>query len=156
MKKIIMVVGAIFFAIVLVWTIRFVVLTGKEPDLDKESKAYVDTVIPKILANISKETLFTYSDDELKKSPNSEFEKAFKYFDKLGKFVEYKGSKGQAKISIKTGSVKVITAYYEADVEFTTGPATAKVTIVKRGNDWKIIGFYINSNSVVQWRYFQE
>jgi len=146
MKKILMVLGAIFLVIVLLGIIGFSILAVKGSALDKESKSYVDTVAPIILANLSKETLFEYADDQLKNSVKpEEFEKMFNWFSKLGNFVEYKEPKGQANISITTESGKVITGYYEVFAEFETGPATVRIIIIKRGNDWKIIGFHINS-----------
>jgi hypothetical protein len=76
-------------------TIGFSLIAVKGKALDKESKAYVDKVTPTILANLNKETLFSYASDELKDSASpTEFNKIFNWFAKLGQFKEYKGSNG--------------------------------------------------------------
>ena len=150
MKKILIIIGAVFLVLAIISIIGFSFLAVKGASLDKESKTYVDKVTPMILANLNKETLFRYADDQLKNSAKpEEFEKIFNWFLKLGKFKEYKGAKGQANISINTKSGKVITGYYEAQAEFETGPATIKITTIKKGNDWRITGFHINSLALV-------
>jgi hypothetical protein len=129
-----------------VGVIGFSILAVEGSALDEESKAYVDDVTPKILANLNQETLFRFASDELKNSASQgEFDKIFKWFGKLGKFVEYKESKGQANISVTSQNGKKITAYYEAQAEFEAGPATIKVTTVKKGESWQVIGFKIDS-----------
>jgi len=73
----------------------------------------------------------------------------FNWFKQLGEFEKYNGSTGQAKISVMTGSGKQISGYYEAKADFSTGPATIKVTTIKIGDEWKIAGFHINSMALV-------
>ena len=146
MKKTLIVLGSIFAILIVVGVIGFSILAVKGSALDEESKAYVDDVTPKILANLNQESLFRFASDELKNSASQgEFDKIFNWFGKLGKFVEYKESKGQANISVTTQNGKQITAYYEAQAEFETGPATIKVTTIKKGESWQVIGFNINS-----------
>jgi uncharacterized membrane protein required for colicin V production len=95
MKKFFQVLGLIFAGLILVGVIAFVVIAFKGSALDKESKAYVDEVTPKILADLRKETLLTYASDELKNAVKPEdMDKLFVWFKKLGQFKEYKGSKG--------------------------------------------------------------
>ena len=142
-----MILGAIFLAVVIIGIIGFSILAVKGSALDRESKAYVDKVVPIILSNLKKEIFLQYADDQLKNSVKpEELDRIFNWFSKLGK---YKESKGQAIISITPKTGEVITAYYEAQVEFETGPATIKVTTIKKGNEWKIIGFHINSMALV-------
>ena len=146
MKKTLMILGGIFGGLIIVGVIGFVLLAIKGTSLDKESKAYVDQVSPVILANLNKETLFQYASEDLKNAaPAEEFEKIFDWFGKLGQFKRYNGSKGQATMLLTTKSKGRITAYYEAQAEFESGPATVTITTIKEGNDWRIIGFHINS-----------
>jgi hypothetical protein len=150
MKKILIILGSIFAILILVGIISVSILAFKGAALDKESKAYVDEVTPKILENLNQETLFQYSSDELKNSASpEEFDKLFNWFTKLGKFKEYKGSKGQAGISITTERGKQVTGNYIAQAEFENGPATINITIIKKGNNWQILGFRINSMALV-------
>jgi hypothetical protein len=150
MKKIFIVLGGIFVALVIIGIIAFGIFAIKGSSLDKECKAYIDEVTPKILSNLSKETLFRYAGDQLKNSAKpEEFEKIFRWFSNLGEFKEYQGSKGQVNVSMTTKSGKVITGYYEAKAGFETGPATIKMITIKKGDDWKIIGFQIYSMALV-------
>ncbi len=146
MKKALMILGGIFALLIVAGVISFSVLAVKAAALDKESKAYVDEVTPKILANLNKETLFQYASVELKNSASpEEFDKIFNWFAKLGQFKEYKGSSGQANISITTERGKQITGVYQAQAEFENGPATIEITTIKKGDNWQVIGFHINS-----------
>ena len=124
-----------FVAVVLIvaGVIVFSLLAIKGTALDKESKAYVDEVVPIILTDLNKETLFQYASDELKNSASPEqFNRIFYWFSKLGQFKEYKGSKGEATLSVTIGKGKQITGCYEAKAEFESGPATIKITTIKK------------------------
>ena len=131
MKKTLMILGGIFAILIVAGVIGFSVLAVKGIALDEESKAYVDEVTPKILANLNKETLFQHASDELKNSASpEEFDKIFNWFAKLGQFKKYKGSSGQVTISVTTERGKQITGIYEAQAEFENGPATIKITAI--------------------------
>jgi hypothetical protein len=150
MKKTLMILGGIFAILIVAGVIGFSVLAVKGRALDEESKAYVDEVTPKILANLNKETLFQHASDELKNSaPPEEFDKVFNWFAKLGQFKEYKGSSGEATISVLTGRGKQIAGIYEAQAEFENGPATIKITVIKEGDNWQVLGFHISSMVLV-------
>lgn len=141
-----MILGSVFAVLIIAGVIGFSVLAVKGNALDKESKIYVDEVIPLLLDNLSKDNLFKYASEELKDSASpEEFDKLFKFFVKLGKFVKYKESKGQANISVTTKNGEQINGYYEAQTDFENGPATIKITIIKKGSQWQIIGFHIDS-----------
>jgi len=150
MKKTLMILGGIFAILIVAGVIGFSLLAIKGKKLDKESKTYVDEVVPIILSNLNKETLFQYASDELKNSASSEqFDKIFNWFGKLGQFKEYKGSTGQANILVMAGRGKQITGLYEAKAEFESGPATVKIATTKKENAWHIIGFHINSMALL-------
>ncbi|MHC4149868.1 MAG: hypothetical protein ACYSR5_10335 [Planctomycetota bacterium] len=150
MKKTLMILGGIFASLIVIVVIAFSVLAVKGAVLDKESKAYVDKVTPIILTNLSKETLFKHASDELKNSASpEEFDKIFNWFAKLGQFKEYKGSSGGVNISVTTARGKQITGRYQAQAEFENGPATIKITTIKKGDNWQVIGFHIDSMALV-------
>ena len=141
-----MILGGIFAIFFVVVVIGISVLAVKGKALDQESKAYVDKVTPIILENLNKESPFQHSSDELKNSASpEEFDKIFKWFAKLGKYKEYRGSSGQATISVTTERGKQITGLYQAEAEFENGPATITITTIKKGDDWQVIGFHISS-----------
>ena len=143
MKKRLMNPGGILAVLIGAGVVGFFLLWDKGTDLDKEGKAYVDKVTPIILANLNKETLYKYSSEELKNAPFQDT--MFALFARLGQFKEYKGSNGQTNISDTSAKEKDITGVYQAEAEFETGPATIKLTIIKRGDKWQIIGFNISS-----------
>lgn len=146
MKKALMIFGGIFVVLFIAGAIVFSVIAVKGKALDRESKEYVDRVTPIILADLTKETLFKYASDELKNSASpEEFEKIFNWFTKLGQFREYKGSSGQSRIFISPGKGKQVTGLYEARAEFEKGPAIIKMTAIKKGDMWQVMGFNINS-----------
>jgi len=150
MKRFLIILGSIFAVLIVAGVTGFSILVVEGTSLDRESKAYIDDVTPKILADLNQDTLFLYASNELKNSAApGDFEKIFNWFEKLGRFVEYKGSKGQCNISITAQNGKQITAYYEAQVEFENGPATVAVTTIKKADTWQLIGFKIISMALV-------
>ncbi len=151
MKKALMILGGIFAFLIIAGVIFFLVLALKGIALENEGKAYVDEVTPIILANLNKETLFQYASDELKNSASEEdFDKIFNWFAKLGQFKEYKGSSdGNINISVMTGTGKQITGTYQAEAEFENGPAIITITTIKKGDNWQVAGFHIDSMALV-------
>jgi hypothetical protein len=150
MKKFFMVLGGVFAVLLVVAVIGFIIVASKGNALDKESKSFVDLVVPKILTDLSKDNLFQYASDELKGSATEdEFDRMFRWFGQLGKFKEYKESKGQARMFVSPQSGKQITGEYVAQAEFENGPATIIVNTIKPADKWQIRGFRINSSVLV-------
>ena len=146
MKKTLIILGGIFAVLIIVGVVGFIFMAITGTALDKESKAYVDDVTPKILSNLDKETLFKYSSDELKSSATSEeIDKIFSWFSKLGKFKEYKGSAGSSYVNYIVGKGKQTLGYYTAQAEFENGPATIKIIVIKKDKRWQVLQFNINS-----------
>jgi len=150
MKKILMILGGIFVFLIVVVIILFLVLALKGIALENEGKAYVDEVTPIILANLNKETLFQYASYELKNSATEEdFDKIFNWFAKLGKFKKYKGSSCENIEILYALPGKGISGIYKAQAEFENGPATITITTIKKGDNWQVIGFHIESMALV-------
>lgn len=145
-----MIFGGIFLVLTVMAAIAFVVLAIKGSALDKESKAYIDEVVPEICSDLRMWTLSKYASPELLNSAlPAEQEKIFNAFKKLGQFKEYKESRGDAKLFYTTQDGKAITAEYTAQVEFESGPAQVNVSLIKKGDQWKIRGFRINSPALI-------
>ena len=145
-----MICGGIFLVLIVMAAIAFVVLATKGSALDKESKAYIDEVVPVICSDLRILTLSKYASQELLNSGlPAEQERIFDAFKKLGEFKEYKESSGDAKLFYTTQHGKTITAEYTAQVEFESGPAQVKVSLIKQGDQWKIRGFRINSPALI-------
>ncbi len=150
MKKTLMIFGAIFLVLVIAAVIVFAIIATKGAALDKESKAYVDEVVPIILADLNQETLFKYASPELINSASQEeFDKLFKWFKKLGEFMYYEESTGEVHMQY-TPKGKTISAQYIAKVEFESGPASVAIRIIKKDGGWKIFNFRINSKVLIQ------
>ncbi|HXC29030.1 MAG TPA: hypothetical protein VNV38_13825 [Stellaceae bacterium] len=152
MKRVLIVLGAIFGVVLVVAAagIVFVIINGNA--LDKESQAYADETIPTIAQH--------WDQDEIAKRASPEFLKATKddnfpkllsmLRDNLGDFRKYKGSKGDANISLTTQNGKVITATYVASVDFDKAPATIQLKLIKHSDEWQILGFHVDSQAFLR------
>ena len=150
MKKFFTVVGLSFAALLVIGIITFGIIAYQGSGLDEESEKYVNEVTPIILSSLDRKTLFMYADQDLINSAKpEEFDKIFNMFKQPGSLQDYKGCNGQANINFN-GTTKTITAYYEANASFDNGNAIIKVTTIKRDDQWKIIGFHINSPGFIQ------
>jgi hypothetical protein len=118
-------------------------IVGKK--LDKESKAFVDVALPAIVAE--------WDVDEIQKRASPEFDNEVDYDDlehdlgllrQLGKLVEYKGSKGEANITLSFQNGCEIAADYTATADFETGSADMQISLIKHGKQWQILDFRIN------------
>lgn len=146
MKKTLMVLGGIFIVILIAvatYFIYFFFFVG--PVLDKESKAWVDEIVPKIIT--------TWDADELLKVGSPEFlstvsrEEIKSLFStlatELGTLKKYSGSMGEAGIEIHNGQ-KTIKAKYLVEADFTKRSAEIDVQGIKEDGVWKIFGFRID------------
>ena len=149
----------LLIAFAVVFFLSFIILiifsAKTDENLNKESKQYVDNVIPKIIKNFDENVFLEYAAPELVKNiPKEKIEKIFKMYKKLGTFEKYLGSKGKAKVSFAIMQLKKWTyAKYTCKAQFTTGEAIIKVTIIKENNQWYIYHLKINSkifNNVVK------
>jgi len=144
-KKVIMILGYIFLAIIVVViaVVGSIAVIGTR--LDRESKAYVDAAIPAIVS--------TWDVSEIEKRASPEFnnevdyddlEQDFEALQQLGELVEYKGSTGDANISLFHTFSFEITADYTASAEFEEGTTTMRMSLIKHGDQWQILDFTIN------------
>jgi hypothetical protein len=150
MKKILMVLGVVFAALIIVVVIGFFMLNYFGSKLDKESMAYVDEAIPIIISSWnSKELIDRASSELLQVAPVDKIESLFNIFSgRLGKLETYKGSKGQANISV-TPQGKVTTAAYVAEAIFERAPATIQIRVILHNNKWQILQFHVNSEALM-------
>ncbi|MGX9416275.1 hypothetical protein ACWU4D_02875 [Vibrio sp. WJH972] len=145
MKKFFIIAGIVFTILLAVATVAVGLLVHKGSALDEESQKYVNTVTPEVLSSLDKETLFLFADRELINSATSdEFDKLFRKFRELGTLRSFNPSIGEANINFNDSNM-TITGSYVMKAEFENGEAMIKVTVIKRGDEWKVIGFYIDS-----------
>ncbi len=151
MKKTFIILGGIFAVLVVLAVVGIVVVATKGSALDKESKAYVDRIVPVICTDLTFDSISQHASAELLSSaPQEEFEKVFTWLRKLGEFKEFKGSSGQTHMYYTTPAGKSITGQYVAQVEFETGPAQVQIVTVKKDDEWKVQLFKINSPALMQ------
>ncbi len=136
-----------FAIIFFISLISILVLMSKSDEkLNRESKAYIDNVLPIILKNLNKEEFLKFASPKLIKAvPPEKFDEVFNVYKKLGKFEKYLGSKGKAKKSFTLKGQKWIYAKYTAKAKFSNGEAIIKVVLMKENGNWSIYSFKINS-----------
>jgi hypothetical protein len=119
--------------------------------LDKESHAYADAAISSIVSNWDVKQLELRASRELTSSTQpGDLDKIFDALRKLGALKGYRGSKGEATISITTQKGKVITANYLADADFERGSARIQIVLIQRDGQWQVLGFRVNSSALGQ------
>ena len=144
MKKIIMLLGYVFLAVIVlvVAGAASVAIIGKR--LDKESKIYVDAALPAIITE--------WDISELQKRASPEYDASVDYDDledyfeslrQLGKLEEYQGSTGDSNITISLSGCE-ITADYTATADFEKGSVELQVSFIKRNGSWQILYFQVN------------
>jgi hypothetical protein len=150
MKKVLMILGAVFGVILISIAIAVGYAAYNGKGLDEESKRYVDAAVPAIVKNWDMTEMLSRTSPEFNKATKTEdLEKLWIMFRKLGAMKIYKGSKGESNQMINLPQGTTITAKYSADVEFENGPAQILITIIKRGDDWQILGFKVNSSAIL-------
>jgi len=146
-----MILGGVFVAVIVIGIIGFIFVSKKGNALDKESKQYVDSAVPAIISKWDvKEVMDRASPEFIKTVSEEDMKKLFEWFHKLGNLKEYKGSKGDARMFFKPGQGEEISAQYVANAEFDSGPAEIKISLIKHGSKWQILGLHVNSKALMQ------
>lgn len=148
MKKIFMVLGAVFmvFIVVIAAFIGYAAMNGSK--LDASSKAYVDQTVPVIASGWSSDELANDASPELKQvlgTQSAQLNKLFQKLSALGALKHYSGAKGTSNIFFDTKKGKLITATYTADATFEHGDAHFSLKLIQHDGQWQYLGFYVNS-----------
>lgn len=125
------------------------IIFTKANALDRESKEYADVTIVAVISHWDIREFEKRASPELSFKSN-DLEKLFATFQKLGKLTGYRGSQGEATISITTRDGLLTTAAYSANADFERGPANIQITLIKRGEQWRVLGFRINSRALLE------
>jgi Na+-transporting methylmalonyl-CoA/oxaloacetate decarboxylase gamma subunit len=146
MRTILIILGMIFLIIIVLVATMIGVTAVKGSALDKESKAYVDSVVPRIVSNWDESELLSRASSEfMQATDKQELDKLYTLFRKLGKLRVYEGSKGQSYISMTIQNGKSVTAVYTCKADFDAGPADIKVSLIQHGGRWEVAGFNVDS-----------
>jgi hypothetical protein len=151
MKKLLIILGSIFLIIILVVAVGIGIVAVKGTAFDKESKAYVDSTVPMLVAAWDEKELLSRASPEFTQAvKDEELDKLYGMFRRLGKLREYQGSEGQSNMSVNSWSGRVVSAAYTARASFDAGPAVIKIALIKHGDNWQIYGFHIDSEVFLQ------
>ncbi|HEY3931967.1 MAG TPA: hypothetical protein VGM58_06305 [Verrucomicrobiae bacterium] len=150
MKKLLIILGAIFLLAIILVGICIGVIAVKGSALDKQSKAYVDRNLPLIFSTWDEQAFLIQVSPEFT-TKKDELDKYFVLFSrKFGNMQSYKGCEGQSYVDISPQHGKVITAVYTAKVIYGAGPADIKLSLIKHGDKWQIAGFDVISEVLLQ------
>jgi hypothetical protein len=155
MKKLLIVLGVIFLIIIILAAIGIGVAAVQGQRLDKDAKAYVNRAVPLILSSWDAQELLSRASPEFMQSTTQdELDKAFIFMrHKFGMMRSYQDCDGTTYINdsiFSSHSGRAITAAYTAKVIFDAGPADIKIWLVKRGDQWQIKAFHIESDVLLQ------
>ncbi len=146
MKKLLIILGSLFLAIIVLGAIGIAFVAVRGNALDKESKAYADSAIPAIVTTWSEKELLDRASPEFKKATTiDQLDRLFGVFSKLGRLEKCEPVKGQSLMSATTQEGKRISGQYTAKATFEKGEATIKLGLIKHGDQWQILGFHIDS-----------
>ncbi len=151
MKKIVVILGYMFLALILLATAAAGALFLYGKKLDKESRAYADAAVLAIATD--------WSVEELKKRASKEYDEDADYNDiadyfdelrQLGKFVEYGGSSGQSTITLSLRYGYEITADYAGTVEMEDGAAEIQLLLIKLEGGWQVLDFRVTPRTFTE------
>lgn len=150
LKNVLMVLGGLFLAIIVLAGAGFGYMAYTGSALDKESKAYAEAAIPAIITDWDSGALTTRESPELASSASAaDVDKLMQHFRKLGKLKQFDGVKGEATISALVPNGSRITAHYIGSAEFESGPAQIELGLIKRGDNWQILRFWVTSKALL-------
>jgi hypothetical protein len=145
MKKVLIILGAIFLVLILVVVavIGYAAYTGNK--LDASSRAYVDESVPAIISTWSKDELIKRASPQLRqKTSDDQIDQLFTTLSsKLGTFQSYDGAKGQSNMSFTSQDGQVTTASYVAGATFQNGKAEIQIKLIRDNDSWQILGFHV-------------
>jgi hypothetical protein len=146
MKKLLIILGSIFLAVILLGAIGIAFLAIRGNALDKESKSYADSAIPAIVSVWNQKELLDRASPEFKKAVTiDELGRLFRWFSSLGRLQKCEPAEGHSLMSATTQSGKVISAQYIAKATFEKGDATVTLGLIKHGDQWQIFRFEVHS-----------
>lgn len=150
MKKFFIVLGSIFLALIVLGAIGIAIVAIRGTALDKESRAYADAAIPAIFSRWNQKELLDRASPEFKQAVTiDQLDRMFRWASTLGHMQKCDPAQGQAAISITPQSGKVTNAQYSAKAHFEKGEATLTLGFIKRGDQWQILSFNVQSPQLV-------
>ncbi|MCK9918957.1 hypothetical protein MXD81_58515 [Microbacteriaceae bacterium K1510] len=151
MRKFFYGLGIVAAVVIVCGAVGLFVLFRNGASLDADSRAYVDAAAPRIVADWSAEELWKRASPRLRATAKREQIEAFFNAAKgaLGPLAEYRGSQGQAFVSVVNAHTNV-SGNYVVQCTFQKGSATLRISVVKQDEQWMIEGFHIDSSQIMQ------
>lgn len=148
MKKFLMVMGAIFVFLIVAFSAVFGAFWVKGSRMDRESKVYVETIMPSLLAEFTTENFI--KNVAPANRPSVDRASMDKFTAQVAsEFGAYKSSgplTGEATINFGAGGQMMISAVYTAKVQFEKRPAMMRVVLVSDGQAWSLARVDFNMN----------
>lgn len=150
--------GAVFLALLVSLGIAAAVYVPKLWKLERTAIAYVESSVPLIVANWDPAEVTKRAAPEfLVPSIQEGLPVVFAELSRLGKLRSLRKPEGgvvvadfqmalsRSEFRVRTRDQRLgpLWAEFVADAEFEAGPAKVKMTLVRRGNEWRIIGFWV-------------
>ena len=151
MRKFFFGLGVFAAFVIVAGGLGFFILARNGNALDTASKAYVEESVVAIAANWDVDELWKRASPRLRTTVKPDEIRGL--FDAakgaLGPLVDYRGSQGEAMMSLQNAS-PAVSAQYIANCSFQKGNAEIRITLVKQGDTWLIRGFHINSTAMMK------
>jgi len=150
-QRLLYVVGALTVTAILITSVGVGMLVYKSRGLDAESKVFVNSAVPAIVAKWNKEQLLNRGTPELRESVTpDELSALFHDWSRLGPLVKYEGATGESTVSYFLGSGGPVSALYVAKALFQNGDATFKIILKKRDGSWMIHNFQVHGTQDIK------
>ncbi|MDE3015886.1 MAG: hypothetical protein KGI29_03075 [Pseudomonadota bacterium] len=151
-QKILIVLGAIFLALLIIAGLGFSYGYFKGKGLDKSSAAYANAAVPAIVANWDINQLLSRAHPALlEKVPKEQMEKIFITLRGLGKLKNFSGCTGEANEQYQIQHYVVLqdtmtSAFYLCNAEFENDSAVVRLALLDTPDKgWQISGLHIDS-----------
>jgi hypothetical protein len=144
MKKLLMVLGAVFAVLIVV----IAIIAVKGVALDREAGAYADDSIKAIATTWDEQALVQRASPEFfSVTQESALDGIFAQFRQLGRMTHYGGSTSNSNVMFSPKG-KEVTAACLAKAQFEHGDAEIRLLLIKHNGAWQIMGFRVFPKSV--------
>jgi hypothetical protein len=142
-KKFLIVLGAAFLVILVIW---FVVGFVQDAVLLKEGKDYADGALIAVAGQWSEKALLDRASPEFKqKTTIDELDRYFRGFSQLGAFQHSDLMQGRVVTYDDWVHGKKVIGEFTTKAQFENGEATIKLSVIKHGSHWQILGFNLQA-----------
>ena len=148
MKKFLVILGCIFGVIIIAIVIIAAIFIPRSIKLDKEATAYIQDVVPKIVASWDPQPLIDRATPEFASSMKSSADlgRIFTMFRQLGGLKNLEKPTGNVTSGAFSQTGPITIGNYVAKAEFEKGKATISIQLRRSADKWQINGFHVNSD----------